>query len=166
MASPPRLALYPGSFDPITNGHLDVIRRARRLFDRVEVAVGINTQKTSLLSVDERLQLIRSCTEGLEGVSTSSFEGLVVEHARARNAIALVRGVRQAGDLEYELQMFYANRRMHPDLDVVFFAPSEEHAFVSASIVREIHSWGGDIRSFVPPPVMARLRARGKSRGE
>src|SRR5690606_2305536 len=133
-----------------TNGHLDVIRRARRLFDRVDVAIGINVQKKSLLNVEERKELIEACTGEMEGVTVSAFEGLVVEYAREQQAVALVRGVRQAGDLEYELQMYYANRRLHPELDVVFFAPSEGNAFVSASLVREIYRWGGDVTSFVP----------------
>jgi pantetheine-phosphate adenylyltransferase len=160
----PRLALYPGTFDPITNGHVDVLERALRIFDVVEIAVGVNADKRTLLDLDERLQLIRTCTADLSGVTVGSFEGLVVDYARARGAVALIRGVRQGGDLEYEMRMYFANRRLHPDLDTVFFAPSAEHALVSASIVREIHRWGGDVRSFVPRAVADALQARPNSR--
>lgn len=164
MAETKRLGLYPGTFDPITNGHLDVIRRARRVFDVVDVAIGINSEKRTLLSLEERLELAVSCTADWEDVTVSSFEGLVVDYARSRGAVALIRGVRQAGDLEYEMRMYVANRRLNPELDTVFFAPSEEHALVSASIVREIHRWGGDVRTFVPERVVAALDAHAKSR--
>ena len=163
MAETTRRVLYPGTFDPITLGHLDIIERARRLFDEVEVAIGVNADKKTLLSLDERLDLARACTAEMQNVTVSSFEGLVVDYARARRATALIRGVRQGGDLEYEMRMHFANRRMNPDVDTIFFAPSEEHALVSASIVREIHRWGGDVRSFVPTHVQRALEARANS---
>ena len=164
MADIVRRVLYPGTFDPITLGHLDIIERARRLFDEVEVAIGINASKKTLLSVQERLELIAACTEDMRNVVVSTFEGLVVDYARERGAIALIRGVRQGGDLEYEMRMHFANRRMSPQLDTIFLAPSEEHALVSASIVREIHRWGGDVRSFVPAQVRAALDEHANSK--
>lgn len=154
-----RLALYPGTFDPITYGHVDIIKKALRIFDEVELAVGVNVSKAALLSLEQRLALIRECTSEFQGVSVSAFEGLVVEHARKRGAIALVRGVRQVNDFEYEMRMYFANRRLNEDLETVFFAPDERHALVSASIVREIHRWGGELSSFVPPPVVRVLEA-------
>ncbi len=164
MAENTRLAIYPGTFDPITLGHVDVIHRANRLFDRLIVAIGINTEKRTLFSTEERVELVRECTADLTGIRVESFEGLIVDFARERGASTLIRGIRQGGDLEYEMRMFFANSRMHPDLDTIFFAPSEEHALVSSSIVREIHRWGGDVSSFVPEPVQVALRRRANSR--
>lgn len=158
-----RLAIYPGTFDPITLGHLDVLERALTLFDRVEVTVAVNHEKASLLTVDERVDLIRKSVSGIEGedrVTVTSFQGLLVDHARAVGAIALVRGLRQVSDFDYEFRMALANRRLFPELQTVFLMPSEDHTFVAASIVREIHRWGGDITSFVPTCVVDALAAR------
>lgn len=160
MSDMQRLALYPGTFDPITYGHLDILERATRIFDQVEVTVAINADKRSLLTVDERLDLIRACTEDWKNVSVVSFEGLLVDYARQRGAVALVRGLRQVGDFDFEFRMAFANRRLYPDLETVFFMTSEAHAFVSASIVREIHTWGGDTSKFVPPPVVQALERK------
>lgn len=160
MPTDERIAIYPGSFDPVTNGHVDVIRRATRLFDRLIVAIGVNTAKQTLFSTEERMALVRSATTGVPGLEVDSFDGMLVDYARRRGAVVIVRGVRQGGDLEYEMRMFFANRRMAPDVDTVFLAPSEEHALVSASIVREIHGWGGDVRSFVPDSVAEALAHR------
>ena len=154
------LALYPGSFDPFTFGHLDILERASRLFDRVEVTVAINASKTPLLGIDERCALIEACTTHLEGVSVSAFEGLLVDRARERSAVALVRGLRQVSDFDYEFRMAFANRKLYPEVETVFFMTSEEHAMISASIVREVHRWRGDLSAFVPPPVVEALRAR------
>lgn len=152
-----RIALYPGSFDPFTFGHLDIVRRAACLFDRVEVTVAVNAAKQPLLSIEDRCRLIRECTEDLPGVSVESFEGLLVDRARERGAVALVRGLRQLSDFDYEFRMAFANRRLHGELETVFLMTSEAHALISASIVREIHQWGGDVSSFVPEPVRAAL---------
>ena len=157
-----RLAIVPGSFDPITLGHLDIIERATRLFDDVEVAIGVNAGRSPLFSLEERLVLVRACTGHLPTVEATSFEGLVAEYARRRGAVALVRGVRQGGDLEYEMRMHFANRRLNEDLDTLFLVPAERHALVSASVVREIHSYGGDVTSFVPEPVFNALEERRK----
>jgi len=158
-----RLALYPGSFDPFTLGHLDIVQRAARLFDRLEITVAVNTSKAALFTVDERCALIRKCVAALPNVSVEPFEGLLVDRARERGAVALVRGLRQLSDFDYEFRMAFANRRLHGDLETVFLMTSEAHALISASIVREIHHWGGDVSSFVPDPVRRALEARRRS---
>ncbi len=158
-----RLALYPGTFDPVTLGHLDVLARALAVFDRVEVTVAVNASKTTLFSAEERVALVRESVARMaaaERVTVASFEGLLVDHARARRAIALVRGLRQVSDFDYEMRMALANRRLAPDVHTVFFAPAEAHAFVAASIVRDVHRWGGDVASFVPPAVARALAAK------
>ena len=151
-----KLALYPGTFDPITYGHLDVLERALKVFDEIEVTVAINAAKTSLFSIEDRVGLVQACVADLdaaERVRVTAFEGLLVDHARVTGAVALVRGLRQVSDFDYEFRMALANRRLHPELQTVFLMPSEDHTFVAASIVREIHHWGGDVSSFVPPVV-------------
>jgi pantetheine-phosphate adenylyltransferase len=154
------LALYPGTFDPFTFGHLDVLERASRLFDQVEVTVAINASKAPLLTVEERCALVEDCTQHLHGVSVSAFEGLLVDRARERGAIALVRGLRQVSDFDYEFRMAFANRKLYPEVETVFFMTSEEHAMISASVVRDVHRWDGDLTSFVPPPVVEALQAK------
>lgn len=155
----PSLALYPGTFDPFTFGHLDVLERALRLFDEVEVTVAINASKRTLFTVEERCDLVRRCTEHLSGVRVQAFEGLLVDHARRRGAVALVRGLRQVSDFDYEFRMAFANRKLYPEVETVFLATSEAHAFTAASIVRDVHRWGGDVSHFVPPPVAEALAA-------
>ncbi len=165
----PRLALYPGSFDPVTNGHLDVLRRALRLFDRVEVTVGVNVGKRGLFSGEERVALIRASVADWPDrarLGIETFDGLIVERAAERGAVALVRGLRQVSDFDYEMRMAVANRRMEDAVVTVFLTPSPEHAFTSASLVREIHRFGGDLASFVPPPVLQRLRQMRRAGGE
>ena len=158
-----RIALYPGTFDPVTLGHLDVLERALAVFDRVEVTVAVNLGKQPLFSLDERVALVRESVGGLAGgerVDVGAFEGLLVEHARARGAVALVRGLRQVSDFDFEFRMALANRRLAPEIQTVFLMPGEAHAFLAASLVREIHRWGGDTSSFVPVPVQQALEAR------
>ncbi|MDT0632104.1 pantetheine-phosphate adenylyltransferase [Rubrivirga sp. S365] len=158
-----KLALYPGTFDPITLGHLDVLERALRVFDRIEMTVAVNASKQTLFSTEDRVGLVQASVEGVEGadrVTVTAFEGLLVDHARATGAVALVRGLRQVSDFDYEFRMALANRRLFPELQSVFLMPGEAHTFVAASIVREIHHWGGDVSSFVPPVVAEALAAR------
>ena len=159
---PSKLALYPGTFDPVTYGHLDVLERALKVFDRVQVTVAVNASKRTLFSTKDRVALVQASLNGLEGadrVGVTAFEGLLVDHARATGAVALVRGLRQVSDFDYEFRMALANRRLFPDLQTVFLMPAEDHTFVAASIVREIHRWGGDVSSFVPPAVEQALAA-------
>ncbi len=155
-----RLALYPGTFDPVTYGHLDILERALRLFDQVEVTIAVNAGKQALLSTEERCDLVRRCTTHLDGVTVASFEGLVVDYARQRGAAALVRGLRQVSDFDYEFRMAFANRKMYPELETVFLMTSEAHALVSSTIVRDVHRWGGDLSAFVPPPVVEALQKK------
>lgn len=153
------LALYPGSFDPFTFGHLDIVERASRLFERVEVTVAVNESKEPLLEPGVRCELIRACTGHLSNVTVSPFEGLLVDYAASRGARALVRGLRQVSDFDFEFRMAFANRRLRPDLETVFLMTSESHALISSSIVREIYNWRGDISTFVPEPVLRALEA-------
>ena len=155
-----RLALYPGSFDPFTLGHFDILERARRVFDRIEITVAINADKEGLFTVVERCELIENCIVDMSNVTVTSFEGLLVDHARACGAIALIRGLRQVSDFDYEFRMAFANRRLTPEIETVFFMTSENHALISASIVREINHWKGDISSFVPAPVAKALLSK------
>lgn len=157
------LALYPGTFDPFTYGHLDVLERGLRLFDEIEVTVAINSDKKTLLSLEERCALIRRCTSDLDGVTVVPFEGLLVDQARHRGATALLRGLRQVKDFDYEFRMAFANRKMHADLETVFLMTSEEYAFISSTIVRDVYRWDGDLTKFVPPPVVDALRKKRKS---
>lgn len=155
------IALYPGSFDPITNGHLDILERATNLFEQVIVTVAVNKRKEAVFSGDERVELIRACIADKswgKKVEVNQFTGLLVDHAKKMNAHTLVRGVRQISDFEYEFRMALTNKRLAPDLDTVFLMPDEEFTFISASIVKEVAYWGGDLSSFVPENVADALK--------
>ena len=149
-----RLAVYPGSFDPMTNGHVDVIRRASAVFDRLVVAVLANPKKAPLLSVDQRIAVIRAALASHrvpdERVDVASFDGLTVDYCRERGATAIVRGLRAISDFDSEMQLAHNNRVLAPDVDSVFFMTSVENGFVSSSLVKEIASFGGDVSSMVP----------------
>ncbi len=153
-------ALYPGTFDPFTFGHRDVLERSLRLFDRVEVTVGVNVEKETLFSTEERTELVRRCTQDLEGVRVEAYEGLIVDRAHQVGAAALVRGLRQVSDFDAEFRMAFANRKLAPDLETVFFMTSEEYALISSSMVRDAHRWDGDVSKFVPPPVVTALEQK------
>jgi pantetheine-phosphate adenylyltransferase len=156
-----RCAIYPGSFDPVTNGHLDVIERARKLFDQVIVAVAHNDQKQPMFSLEERLELLRA-TVGNNNVQVAAFEGLLVDFAVEQNAAAVIRGLRAISDFEFEFQMALMNRKLEARVETIFLMPKEEYTYLSSRIVKEIARLGGDIASFVPVPVVeafARKRA-------
>jgi pantetheine-phosphate adenylyltransferase len=155
-----RLALFPGTFDPITLGHMDILERAQDVFDRVEIAVAESTSKQTLFSLEERSTLIEACVERWAHVTVGSFSGLLVDYARMRKASVIIRGMRQVTDFDYEQRMAFANHRLAPELQTVFFMTSEAHALVSASLVREIHRWSGDVSSFVPQPVIDALASK------
>ena len=155
-----RIAVYPGSFDPLTNGHLDIIRRATRLFDRVLVAVLENEGKSPLFTVRERMELIAECTRGIERIEVHSFSGLLVDFMRKMNADVVVRGIRAVSDYEYELQMALMNRELHPGAETIFMLPSVEYTFVASRLVKEVFRLGGDIAHLVPPPVLEALSKR------
>lgn len=152
-----RLALFAGTFDPITLGHLDILQQALQIFDHVEVTVGVNAAKSTLFSPEARCEMIRALTQHDPRVSVATFEGLLVHYAQARGAIALIRGIRQVSDYDYELRMAVANRRLAPEISTVIFMPNEDQAITSSSIVREIWRWGGDVSSFVPASVVEAL---------
>ena len=162
MTEPGLVAIYPGSFDPITKGHEDIVRRTLRIADRVLVAVAFtSTQaKKGLFAVDERVAMIRSVFASEPRVETVAFEGLLVDFARARGAHLVIRGLRAVSDFEYELQMAQMNRELWPELETVFLAPEVDFSFLSSSLVREVAGLGGDVGRFVSPPVLEKLRER------
>lgn len=152
-----KTAIYPGSFDPITNGHLDVLQRAVGLFDELIVAVARDNAKQSLFSVDERVQMIREATSEHTRIRVMPFEGLLVDFAKQQGAAALVRGLRAVSDFEFEFQLALMNRKLSPQLETVFLMPREELTYISSRLVKEIARLGGDIQQFVPPNVAAVL---------
>jgi pantetheine-phosphate adenylyltransferase len=154
------VAIYPGSFDPITNGHLDVIQRGARLFDRLIVSILRNETKAPLFSVEERMEMLREVLHVYPNVEVDSFGGLLVDHAAARGATVLLRGIRAISDYENEWQMALMNRRLQPGLETVFMMASEAHSFISSRLVKEVFSLGGNITGLAPPSVEARLRNR------
>jgi len=155
-----RKALYPGSFDPVTNGHLDIIVRALEIFDTIVIGVGVNIGKTPLFSVEERVAMIRESTAELENVEVVSYSGLTAKYAEQIGAVALIRGLRAVSDFEYEFQMTLANRQLFPRGETVFLMPSIGNVYLNSSMVRDIASLGGDIDQFVPKPVADRLREK------
>jgi pantetheine-phosphate adenylyltransferase len=158
-----RLAVYPGSFDPVTYGHVDLIKRATGVFDKVIVAVAKNIQKDSLFSVDERLQMLKEVTKGIACIQIQSFDGLVIDFARQNNANVLIRGLRMVSDFEYEFQMALTNRRLAEDIETVFLMPSEGYSFLSSTLIKEAASLGADVSSFVPEFVAKRLKEKLRS---
>jgi len=155
-----RLGIYPGSFDPPTYGHLDLMNRAAKLFDTLVIAVARNNEKNATFSVPERVEMLEIITKDIPNVEVSSFEGLTVDFARERNAIALVRGLRVVSDFEYEITIAVANQKLNPDVDTMCLMPSENFLLVSSKIVREIAHFGGDVSHFVPPEVDERLQQK------
>jgi pantetheine-phosphate adenylyltransferase len=159
------LAIYPGSFDPVTNGHLDVIERGNRLFDQLIVAVASNDQKhqSSLFSIAERVALLRKCCSGLANVRVAVLEGLLVDFAAAEGASAIVRGLRAVSDFEFEFQMALMNRKMRPEIETIVLMPREEYTYLSSRIIKEIAGLGGKVDAFVPACVVEALKAKFES---
>lgn len=158
--SNPRVAVYPASFDPITNGHLDLITRAGRLFDRVIVGVAKNVAKSGLFELDERIEMIEDAVADLDGVDVDVIDGLLVDYVRAKGAQVVLRGLRVLADFEYEFEMAMMNSHMYPDLETVYMMTSAKWFFVSSSRLREIASFGADVSEFVPKLVGQRLREK------
>jgi pantetheine-phosphate adenylyltransferase len=161
---PMKIAIYPGSFDPVTNGHLDILERAMKLFDKVIITIARNSAKNPLFSEKERLAMIKEAVKDLEGVEVDSFEGLLVEYARKKKATAVVRGLRAISDFEYELQMALMNRRLNEQLVTVFLMPNEKYTYLNSSIVREIARHQGEVKDFVPQHVYRKLMEKMASR--
>jgi pantetheine-phosphate adenylyltransferase len=155
-----RRAIYPGSFDPVTNGHLDVIDRARKLFDEVIVAVAHNDQKQPLFTLEERLEFLRGTTGALDNVEIAPLDGLLVDFAVARNATAVIRGLRVVSDFEFEFQMALMNRKLEARVETIFLMPKEEYTYLSSRIVKEIARLGGNVGEFLPAKVAAALQAK------
>jgi len=156
----PKIAIYPGSFDPVTFGHMDLIGRAAKIFDKVIVAVAQNYHKKQLFTTPERVKMLKEATKGMKSVTVESFEGLVIEFARKKKVNVLIRGLRMISDFEYEFQMALTNRRLATDVETVFLMPSENYAFLSSTLIKEAAALGADISQFVPKFVERPLKER------
>jgi pantetheine-phosphate adenylyltransferase len=161
-SSRPRLAVYPGSFDPLTNGHVDIIQRGLRLFDRIVVAILVNVEKAPLFSMQERVEIVREVFRNEPNVEVDTFEGLLVDYARKRQADVIVRGLRAVSDFETEFQMALMNRRLSSAIETVFMMPAEQYTYISSRLIKEVFSLGGRVSGLVPDIVEARLRDKHK----
>jgi pantetheine-phosphate adenylyltransferase len=158
--SSPVTAIYPGSFDPVTNGHLDLIARGAMIFDKLIVAVARNLEKDPLFPVKERVEMLEAVTFNWKNVEVEIFEGLLMDYARARNATVVLRGIRAVSDYEYELQMAMMNRKIEPQIETVFMLPGEAYSYLSSRLVKELARLGGPVKGLVPPLVEERLRSK------
>jgi pantetheine-phosphate adenylyltransferase len=158
--SPERVAVYPGSFDPITNGHVDIIARGARLFDRIIIAVLVNSDKRPVFSIEERVETAREVFRTEPTVEVDAFEGLLIDFARQKGASVIVRGLRAVSDFEYEFQMALMNRRLAPDIETVYMMPAAAYTYISSRLVREVFTLGGAVGGLVPEAVEARLRRK------
>jgi pantetheine-phosphate adenylyltransferase len=156
-------ALYPGTFDPPTSGHVDLIQRGSKIFDHLTVAILVNPVKNPLFTLEERVEMLEEAVAGIGNVSVATFDGLMVEFARQQGATAVLRGIRAISDYEHEFQMALMNRRLAPEIETVFLQPAGRYSFVSSRMVKEVFSFGGDISGLVPTNVLKRLRARIKN---
>ncbi len=155
-----KTAVYPGTFDPITNGHIDIIERALKIFDKVIIAVSVDSTKNPLFTVEERIKMISEAVKDIQRIEIDSFSGLLVDYAKKTNAIAIIRGLRAVSDFEYEFQMALMNRRLNEKIETVFLMPNEKFTYLNSSIVREVVSLGGDISDFVPENVKNELKKK------
>jgi len=153
-------ALYPGTFDPPTNGHVDLIQRGSKLFEHLTVGILNNPVKNPLFTVEERVEMLKESTSALENVSVATFDGLMVDFARQLGAMAVLRGIRAISDYEHEFQMALMNRRLAPEIETVFLQPAGRYSFISSRMLKEVFSFGGDVTGLVPPNVLKRLRGR------
>ena len=160
-----RTAIYPGTFDPFTNGHLDLVTRGRKMFENIIIGVGKNPNKKQLFSINERVSLIKEAVGGLDGVTVEPFDTLLVDFARTRGIEALIRGLRAVSDFEYELQMALMNRKLAKEVETVFLMPSLRYIFLSSTIVKEAAEYGGDVSTLVPRNIAQALREKFASRG-
>jgi pantetheine-phosphate adenylyltransferase len=158
------LAVYPGSFDPLTNGHVDIISRGARLFDRIIVAILLNAEKSPLFTMDERVEITRSVFKTQHNVEVDTFDGLLVDYVERRDAQVIVRGLRAVSDFEFEFQMALMNRRLKPQIETVFMMPAEQYTYISSRLIKEVFSLGGRVEGLVPELVEQRLRGKGVKR--
>ena len=158
------VAIYPGSFDPLTNGHVDIIQRGSRLFDRIVIAVLLNIEKAPLFTVPERVSIAREVFREWPNVEVDTFDGLLVDYARRRKASVIVRGLRAVSDFEFEMQMALMNRRLNPEVETVFMMPAEPYTYVSSRLVKEVVALGGSVKGLVPASVEERLRDKKQAR--
>jgi pantetheine-phosphate adenylyltransferase len=156
----PVKALYPGTFDPPTNGHVDLIQRGAKIFDQLTVAILVNPVKNPLFTVEERVEMLREVASTIGNITVATFDGMMVDFARQQGATAVLRGIRAISDYEHEFQMALMNRRLAPEIETVFLQPAGRYSFVSSRMVKEVFSFGGDVTGLVPPNVLKRLRAR------
>ena len=154
------LAVYPGSFDPLTNGHVDIISRGARLFDRIIVAILVNAEKAPFFSMEERLDIARAVFRDLPNVEVDTFDGLLVDYVERRNAQVIVRGLRAVSDFEFEFQMALMNQRLNPRIDTVFMMPAEQYTYISSRLIKEVFALGGRVSGLVPETVETRLREK------
>ena len=166
MAGPPngRLAIFPGSFDPLTNGHVDIIERGSRIFDQIIVSILGNVEKTPLFSEKERIEIIREVFRDRPNVKVETFNGLLVDYVKQQQAHVIVRGLRAVSDFEYEFQMALMNRHLEPGLETVFMMPAEQYTYISSRLIKEVFTLGGEVSGLVPPIVEKKLREKQKAR--
>jgi pantetheine-phosphate adenylyltransferase len=157
-----KIAIYPGTFDPITNGHIDILERALKLFDKVIITIARNSSKNPLFTEEERITLLKQVTKHYKNVEVDSFQGLLVDYVHKRDSIAVVRGLRAMTDFEYELQMALMNRKLDEKMETVFLMPNEKYTYLSSNVVREIARFGGDVSKFVPPVVRRALQKKNR----
>lgn len=154
------IAVYPGTFDPVTNGHIDLVDRSLRIFDDVIVAIAENPKKAPLFTLQERIAMFRVVTADYKRVTIEGFDGLLVDYVKKKNAVAIIRGLRAVSDFEYEMQMALMNRRLDSDIETVFMMPNQEYSFITSTIVKEAASYGGDVSSLVPGNVVEKLKKK------
>ena len=157
-----KIAVYPGTFDPITNGHVDIIKRSAKLFDKIIVTVAVNTQKIPLFNLTERAEMIHQVLKNEERIEVDQFDGLIAEYLKRVNASAMIRGLRAVSDFEYEFQMSLMNRKLNPDVETVFLTPAQEYIHLNSTIVKEVASFGGDVSDYVPDYVKTKLQEKFK----
>jgi pantetheine-phosphate adenylyltransferase len=159
-----KIAIYPGTFDPITNGHIDLVKRTLKIFDSVIIAVAPSQKKEPLFTIDERIDLIRKSIKDLKGARADHFSGLLVDYSNQKKSVAIIRGLRVVSDFEYEFQMALMNRRLNADIEIVFMMPSQEYTFLSSTLVKEVASFGGSIKGLVPSPVERAIKKKFKKK--
>lgn len=159
---PKKIAVYPGSFDPVTFGHLDIIDRASKIFDKIIVSVFVHSAKKSMFTVPERVEMLKTVLKGRKNIEVDCFEGLLVDYVRRKKTDVVIRGLRAISDLEYEFQIAAVNRTLYRDIETVFFMPRQRYTYLSSSVVRDIAHFGGDVRKLVPPHVAKLIKNRRK----